>query len=128
MKRRNFHWAHLTETEVVDRLLTISEELKNAYNYYQSLLEAYYDGDSEEFFSLIDDMPQTLSKKFKTLKKTFNHYKSGIELALVLPYSNGKLENLHTHIKNLKRTAYGFRSFLNMKRRIFLLNHLIKIK
>lgn len=128
VKRRNFHWAHLTETEVVDRLLTISEELKNAYNYYQSLLEAYYDGDSEEFFSLIDDMPQTLSKKFKTLKKTFNHYKSGIELALVLPYSNGKLENLHTHIKNLKRTAYGFRSFLNMKRRIFLLNHLIKIK
>ncbi|WP_316381205.1 transposase, partial [Enterococcus faecium] len=49
------------------------------------------------------------------------NYESGIRLALELPYSNAKIENLHTHIKALKRVAYGFRSF----RKIFLLNNLI---
>ncbi|EOG22032.1 ISL3 family transposase, partial [Enterococcus faecium] len=49
----------------------------------------------------------------------------GIRLALELPYSNAKIENLHTHIKALKRVAYGFRSFRKMKTRIFLLNNLI---
>ncbi|WP_195904769.1 transposase, partial [Enterococcus faecium] len=44
---------------------------------------------------------------------------------LELPYSNAKIENLHTHIKALKRVAYGFRSFRKMKTRIFLLNNLI---
>lgn len=33
-KRRNFNWRLLTETEVVDRLLKISPELKTAYRYY----------------------------------------------------------------------------------------------
>nr|WP_233151547.1 transposase [Enterococcus faecium] len=42
-----------------------------------------------------------------------------------MPYSNAKIENLHTHIKALKRVAYGFRSFRKMKTRIFLLNNLI---
>lgn len=40
-KRRNFNWRLLTETEVVDRLLKISPELKTAYRYYQDLLTAY---------------------------------------------------------------------------------------
>ncbi|OOL60429.1 hypothetical protein B1P84_02630 [Enterococcus faecium] len=53
------------------------------------------------------------------------NYESGIRLALELPYSNAKIENLHTHIKALKRVAYGFRSFRKMKTRIFLLNNLI---
>lgn len=45
-KRRNFDWAYLTETEVVDCLLAISPELKAAYGYYQELLSAYHDNDS----------------------------------------------------------------------------------
>ncbi|OOL72546.1 hypothetical protein B1P91_10955 [Enterococcus faecium] len=48
-----------------------------------------------------------------------------ISRTLELPYSNAKIENLHTHIKALKRVAYGFRSFRKMKTRIFLLNNLI---
>lgn len=128
IKRRNFHWAYLTETEVVDHLLTISEELKGAYHYYQALLDAYHNRDSQSFFSLIHHLPSHLSQKFKTLKNTFTKYESGITLALKFSYSNAKLENLHTHIKNLKRTAYGFKNFSNMKIRIFLLNGLITIK
>ncbi|MCH3687474.1 transposase, partial [Enterococcus faecium] len=40
-------------------------------------------------------------------------------------YSNTKLENLRTHIKTLKRFAYGFRNFTNMRLWIFLINRLI---
>ncbi|MFP1647526.1 transposase, partial [Enterococcus mundtii] len=43
-------------------------------------------------------------------------------------YSNGKIEAKNTHIKTMKRVSYGFRSFENMKIRIFLTNQLIKVR
>ena len=48
--------------------------------------------------------------------------------ALIYPYSNGKIEAKNTHIKTMKRVAYGFKSFENMKIRIFLINQLIDAK
>lgn len=127
-KRRNFNWSYLTETEVVDRLLAISPELKAAYSYYQELLSAYRDKDSEQFFQLLHSQPKELPKELQQVKKAFFTYESGIRLAFTQPYSNGRLENLHTHIKTLKRVAYGFRDFSNMRTRIFLLNGLITYK
>ncbi|HAZ0662550.1 TPA: transposase, partial [Enterococcus faecium] len=43
-------------------------------------------------------------------------------------YSNGKIEAKIPHIKTLKRLSYGFKSFENMKIRIFLINQLIQVK
>ncbi|MGX7329456.1 transposase, partial [Enterococcus bulliens] len=34
----------------------------------------------------------------------------------------------NTHIKTLKRVSYGFKSFDNMRTRIFMMNQLIVIK
>jgi len=127
-KRRNFGWSYLTEAEVVDRLLLISSELKTAYHYYQQLLAAYHDKDADQFFDLLKDAPNELPEELKHIKKAFFKYESGIRLAFTTPYSNSRLENLHTHIKTLKRIAYGFRSFTNMRTRIFLLSGLIQIK
>lgn len=127
-KRKNFKWAYLTETEVVDRLLAISPELKAAYLYYQELLSAYHEKDSHQFFNLLRTMPAKLPEDLQSVKKAFFKYESGIRLAFTKPYSNGRLENLHTHIKALKRVAYGFRDFSNMRTRIFLLNGLIEYK
>ena len=73
-------------------------------------------------------MPTTLPEELRHVKKAFFKYESGIQLAFVNPYSNGRLENLHTHIKALKRVAYGFRDFSIMRTRIFLLNGLIQYK
>ena len=42
-KWRNFGWAYLTESEVVERLLSTSDELRIAYAYYQEILQAFYD-------------------------------------------------------------------------------------
>ena len=44
------------------------------------------------------------------------------------PYSNGKIEAKNTHIKALKRASYGFKSFENMRIRIFLINQLINVR
>lgn len=127
-KWRNFDWNELTEKDVVHRLLTISPELRAGYIFYQQLLQAFQNKEIEAFFSLLKTMPLDIPKELHVLKGTFKTYQSGIEHAMRLPYSNAKLENLHTHIKNLKRTLYGFKSFRNMRTRIFLLNHLIEIK
>nr|WP_282709541.1 transposase [Ligilactobacillus sp. Marseille-Q7487] len=68
------------------------------------------------------------SNYFIPLKKAFLDYEQGIRLALTKQYSNAKLESLHTHSKTLKRLSYGFRSFFNMRLRIFLINNLINYK
>lgn len=46
---------------------------------------------------------------------------------MIYPYSNGNIEAKNTHIKTLKRVSYGFKSFENMKLRLFMKNQLIKI-
>ncbi|MDT2540589.1 transposase, partial [Enterococcus raffinosus] len=106
-KWRNFGWAYLTESEVVDRLLSISDELRIAYFYYQEILQAFHDKEADTFFKLVRTMPNSVPKELHHIKKAFITYESGIRLALELPYSNAKIENLHTHIKALKRVAYG---------------------
>ncbi len=106
-KWRNFGWAYLTESEVVERLLSTSDELRIAYAYYQEILQAFYDKEADIFFQLVKTMPKSVPRELHHIKKAFINYESGIRLALELPYSNAKIENLHTHIKALKRIAYG---------------------
>lgn len=95
-KRRNFNWRLLTETEVVDRLLKISPELKTAYRYYQDLLTAYQEKDPDTFFQLLRAMPGEVPLELHHIKKAFFKYEKGIRLALLKKYSNARLENLHT--------------------------------
>lgn len=124
-KWQNFQWRYLTESEVVDRLLSISFELKTAYQYDQKLLSAYHEKQPATFFQLLREMPKEVPSELHYIKKAFFRYEKGIQLAFSKKYSNAKLENLHTRIKTLKRIAYGFRSFTNMRLRIFLINGLI---
>ncbi|WP_071130886.1 ISL3 family transposase [Enterococcus timonensis] len=127
-KRANFSWSYLTQTEIVDRLLTISEDLSLGYNYYQDLIYAFNHKDGGEFYRLLSEMPEEIPAELQILKRTFRKHEAGIRLSLEKSYSNAKLENIHTHIKVLKRVAYGYRNFANMRARIFLTNNLISIK
>lgn len=67
---------------------------------------------------------ESFRKKLQGLTK----YEGGIRNAMIYPYSNGKIEAKNTHIKTLKRVSYGFKSFDNMRTRIFMMNQLIIIK
>ena len=89
---------HLTNKEILDKLLSYSEYLKDHYQLYQLLLFHFQNKEPNKFFGLIED----------NLKQVHPHY------------PNAKLEATNILIKLIKRNAIGFRNFENFKKRIFL--------
>ena len=111
---------HLTNKEILDKLLSYSEDLKHHYNLYQLLLFHFQNKESDKFFGLIEDNLKKIHPLFQTVFKTFLKDKEKIVNALQLPYSNAKLEATNNLIKLIKRNAFGFRNFENFKKRIFI--------
>ena len=111
---------HLTNKEILDKLLSYSEELKHHYNLYQLLLFHFQNKKPEKFFGLIEDNLKKVLPLFQTVFKTFLNDKEKIVNALQLPYSNAKLEATNNLIKLIKQNAFGFRNFDNFKKRIFI--------
>ena len=112
--------SHLTNKEVLDKLLSYSQELRQHYNLYQLLLFHFQEKQTDHFFSLIDETISSVNPIFQTVFKTFLKDKDKIINALELPYSNAKLEATNNLIKVIKRNAFGFRNFDNFKTRILI--------
>ena len=121
-------YPYLTEAMVIDRLLSYSEPLKEAYQVFHDITDAFREKDADLFFDTIRSMPDKLNPEFRHAIQNLENHEVGIRNGLIYPYSNGKIEAKNTHIKTLKRVSYGFRSYDNMRTRIFLMNGLIKIK
>ncbi|MDS8565698.1 ISL3 family transposase [Streptococcus pneumoniae] len=111
---------HLTNKEILDKLLSYSEDLKHHYHLYQLLLFHFQNKEPEKFFGLIEDNLKQVHPLFQTVFKTFLKDKEKIVNALQLHYSNAKLEATNNLIKLIKRNAFGFRNFENFKKRIFI--------
>ena len=111
---------HLTNKEILDKLLSYSEDLKHHYNVYQLLIFHFQNKEPEKFFGLIKYNLKQVHPLFQTIFKTFLKDKEKIVNALQLPYSNAKLEATNNLIKLIKRNAFGFRNFDNFKKRIFI--------
>ena len=114
---------HLTNKEILDRLLSYSEYLKHHYHLYQLyqlLLFHFQNMEPEKFFGLIENNLKKVYPLFQTVFKTFLKDKEKIVNALQFPYSNAKLEATNNLIKLIKRNAFGFRNFENFKKRIFI--------
>ena len=111
---------HLTNKEILDKLLSYSEELKHHYNLYQLLLFHFQNKEPDKFFGLIEDNLKQVHPLFQTVFKTFLKDKDKIINALQLPYSNAKLEATNNFIKLIKQDVFGFRNFENFKNRIFI--------
>ena len=112
--------SHLTNKEVLEKLLSYSQELRQHYNLYQLLLFHFQEKQTDHFFSLIDETISSVNPIFQTVFKTFLKDKDKIMNALELPYSNAKLEATNNLIKVIKRNAFGFRNFDNFKTRILI--------
>ncbi|MGJ0565980.1 transposase [Enterococcus innesii] len=121
-------YPFLTESMMIDRLLEFSAPLKEAYPFFHELVEAFRDKDPDLFFSLLAELPETLDDSFREKIQNLLTHEEGITNAMIYPYSNGKIEAKNTHIKTMKRVSYGFKSFENMRIRIFLINQLIKVR
>ncbi|CXG28882.1 transposase-like protein%2C IS1167 [Streptococcus pneumoniae] len=87
---------HLTNKEILNKLLSYSEDLKHHYQLYQLLLFHFQNKEPEKFFGLIEDNLKQVHPIFQTVFKTF------------------------LLIKLIKRNAFGFRNFENFKKRIFI--------
>ncbi|WP_408642678.1 ISL3 family transposase, partial [Streptococcus pneumoniae] len=111
---------HLTNKEILNKLLSYSQNLKHHYQLYQLLLFHFQNKEPEKFFGLIEDNLKQVHPIFQTVFKTFLKDKKKIVNTLQLPYSNAKLEATNNLIKLIKRNAFGFRNFENFKKRIFI--------
>ncbi|WP_413225256.1 ISL3 family transposase [Streptococcus pneumoniae] len=111
---------HLTNKEILNKLLSYSKDLKHHYQLYQLLLFHFQNKEPEKFFGLIEDNLKQVHPIFQTVFKTFLKDKEKIINALQLHYSNAKLEATNNLIKLIKRNAFGFRNFENFKKRIFI--------
>lgn len=121
-------YPYLTEAMMIDRLLNYSPTLQEAYEYFHDISDALREKEPDLFFNLIKELPEHLDEAFRTKLQGLIKYEEGIRNAMIYPYSNGKIEAKNTHIKTLKRVSYGFKSFDNMRTRIFMMNQLIVIK
>ncbi|WP_395378720.1 ISL3 family transposase [Fructilactobacillus frigidiflavus] len=124
--RRNFKWASLTDKEVVNRLLSISSSLRDAYEYYQELDYIVTKSHNQKALNdLLDsntsnkqypNLPKLMKKARKTLKK----HKEEIINSFKYNYSNGPLEGMNNKVKTINRIAYGYRNFFNFRLRILV--------
>lgn len=112
--------SHLTNKEILEKLLSYSQDLRDHYELYQLLLFHFQEKQTDHFFSLIDETVSSVNPIFQTVFKTFLKDKDKIMNALELPYSNAKLEAINNLIKVIKRNAFGFRNFENFKTRILI--------
>ena len=111
---------HLTNREILKKLLSYSQELREHYEIYQLLLFHFQEKQADHFFGLIEDTISCVNPIFQAVFKTFMKDKDKILNALELPYSNAKLEATNNLIKVIKRNAFGFRNFDNFKTRILI--------
>ena len=119
---------HLTNREVLSKLLSYSDDLRQHYDLYQLLLFHFQEKNSDHFFDLIEETLAKVDGIFQKVFKTFRKDKDKILNALELPYSNAKLEATNNLIKVIKRNAFGFRNFDNFKTRIFIALNIKKEK
>ena len=118
----------LAPHEVVEKTLNFSEELANYYNLYQLLLFHFQEKRVDEFFELIEENMSKVNHYFQTVFRTFIRHKQYIQNALETDYSNAKLEATNKLIKDIKRLGFGFRNFINFKKRVFITLNIKKEK
>ena len=112
--------AHLTNKEILEKLLSYSQDLRDHYELYQLLLFHFQEKHADYFFELITESISAVNPIFQTIFRTFLRDQDKIINALEFPYSNAKLEATNNLIKVIKRNAFGFRNFENFKTRILI--------
>ncbi|KXT84306.1 Mobile element protein [Streptococcus oralis] len=82
---------HLTNKEILEKLLSYSQELQEHYELYQLLLFHFQEKQADEFFCLIEDSLSVVHPIFQTVFKTFLRDKDMImnDLLTLSRLSNG---------------------------------------
>lgn len=118
----------VSQTDVVDCLLSLDERLKNTYYAYQDILSAIKRKDVTRLNSLLEQKYTNISGYMKTALKTTKDNKEYVTNAVKYGYTNGLVEGFNNKIKAIKRVAFGYRSFYNFRNRILISCDLISIE
>ena len=100
---------HLTNKEILDKLLSYSEDLKHHYHLYQLLLFHFQNKEPEKFFGLIEENLKKVHPLFKTVFKTFLKDKEKIVNALSypIPTQNWKRRIISSNLSNAMPLVFG---------------------
>ncbi|VJI55661.1 transposase [Streptococcus pneumoniae] len=111
---------HLTNKEILDKLLSYSQDLKHHYQLYQLLLFHFQNKEPEKFFGLIEDNLKQVHPLFQTVFKTFLKDKEKIVNALQLPYSNANWKRPIISSNLSSAMPLVFETLKTSKKRIFI--------
>ncbi|WP_156403290.1 ISL3 family transposase, partial [Levilactobacillus parabrevis] len=115
-----------TENSVVEYLLDINEELREAYNQLQTVMSAVRYRDIARLETVLDGKDNGSEEMTKALNALVENRES-VDNALRYEFSNGPMEGINNKIKVIKRVAYGFGCFTSFRVRIHLAFGLKKI-
>ena len=116
----------MTETDVVDYLLSKDKNFLNTYDVYQDILYHLQHRDYKDFEKVINSEYKDISKQMKTTISTLKKYSKYIKNTLEYSYSNGVMERNNNTCKLIKRISFGFRNFRNMKSRILIITNIFR--
>lgn len=109
----------LTQLERVEEGLAVSPELKASYESMQNIMKSLKDHDKDGIVDYLYNT-QNLSRQMKEIFHTFKKNLEVILNASETGYSNGPVEGINRMIKQIQRTAFGFRNYHHMISRIKL--------
>ena len=112
---RRFH----SDYEVVQYALSLSKDLEEAYYLLQNIYDMLDNKDISIFYNILANTDIS-NIRIKSVLETLVKYKEYIENAIIYEYSNAKVESANGIVKRIKRNAYGFRNFENLRIRVFL--------
>ncbi len=115
----------MTETDVVDYLLSKDMVFDNTYNLYQDILYHLQHRDYNSFNKVINETQKDISPYINPTINTLKKYSEHIKNTLEYSYSNGVMERNNT-CKLIKRISFGFRNFRNMKSRIIIITNIFR--
>lgn len=118
----------MTQSDLVNYLINIDEELKQTYLIYQDILYSFKKKDFNKLKDTLININSKISNYMKTSIKTLLEFLPYIKNTFENEYHNGFIEGNNNFIKVIKRIAFGFRSFRRFKARIMICKGLLKIK
>ena len=116
----------MTETDIVDYLLSKDNNFLNTYDVYQDILYYLQHRDYKGFEKVINIEYKDVSNQMQTTLTTLKKYSKYIKNTLEYSYSNGVIERNNNTCKLIKRISFGFRNFINMKSRIMIITNIFR--
>lgn len=111
--------SKVTQSERVSLALDISSILGFSYDVMQDVMQAMKDREVDEFRSAIT-LTQTIGGPMNIVINTIRKNLRAVENAITSPYSNGRIEGINRMIKELQRSAYGYRNLEHLYTKIRL--------